>query len=327
MRKKRNFFSFFIVPAIVLGLTAGTLSVYGDDLSLISQDESSGSAGAILYQGQSADASSAESGTIEASESGTYTSNNGTVFSMPSVSDNSARVYDYAGLFSDEEIEKLTVKIEKVEKSKDCDIVVLTSSDVPEDAYGGTETSEKYAEQFYIDNGFKSDGMIFIIDMNNRVLWSAGTGKYKTQHFIDYSETIYNDALSYASQKDYYGAAGAFIHDADKFENVLYALIPTPVSLAISAVLVTIVLLITVLSHSKSQPSVKNDAAVKTLNYRQVRHDSTFLGKNVTSHRIPKDTGGGRSGGGGGGFSGGFSSGGGGFSGSGGGFAGGGGHF
>ena len=65
----------------------------------------------------------------------TYISNNGTVFRIPRSADKTARVYDYAGLFTDAQKEALTKKIRSIEESKKADIVILTSRDVPKDAY------------------------------------------------------------------------------------------------------------------------------------------------------------------------------------------------
>ncbi len=256
------------------------------------------------------------------SETTTYTSNNGTVFSMPAVTDNTARVYDYAGLFTDSEIASLTAQIKKTEANRDCDVIILTSKDVPEDADYGTDTSRNYAEQFYIDNGFAEDGWIFIIDMNNRVLWSAGHGRFYKEKYVDFAQKVYDDALHYASDGNYYGAAEVFVKDVYKLDNVLYALIPTPVSLVISAVLALIALVAVLAKHNTSQPVNNAKIAVRTLDYRELGHNSVFLGKNVTHHTIVRSGGGGS----GGGFSGGMHSGGG-FSGGGGGFSGGGGHF
>ena len=70
--------------------------------------------------------------------SGPYTSNNGTTFYMPVVTDFNQRVFDYADLFSDSDEKTLLEKLAKIEKEKNCEVMIITSLDVPEDAYYGT---------------------------------------------------------------------------------------------------------------------------------------------------------------------------------------------
>ena len=56
------------------------------------------------------------------------------------------------------------------------------------------------AEQFFMDlTGYSNtkdvDGFIFTLDMNNRLIYTAGAGRYKTEKYVDFAEEIYNDAL------------------------------------------------------------------------------------------------------------------------------------
>ena len=255
--------------------------------------------------------------------SGPYTTNNGTVIYMPYVEDNSQRVYDYADLLTTSEEKSLSDYIAELEGKKKCEIIILTSSDIPLDISYGNETSMKYAEQFYMDNSITDDGLIFLLDMNNRMIWTAGSGKYKAEKYVDFEEKVYNDVLDGMRNQRYYDVCNTFLKDVYKLDNVAYALMPTPFSLIISAVLSLITLVSLLAKHSSSQPVNNAKIAVKTLNFRQTGHNAIFLGKHTSQRRIVKEH---HSSGGGGGFSGGTHSGGG-FSGGGGGFSGGGGHF
>ncbi|MBR3169736.1 MAG: TPM domain-containing protein [Lachnospiraceae bacterium] len=255
--------------------------------------------------------------------SGPYTTNNGTVIYMPYVEDNSQRVYDYADLLTTSEEKSLSDYIAELEGKKKCEIIILTSSDIPLDISYGNETSMKYAEQFYMDNSITDDGLIFLLDMNNRMIWTAGSGKYKAEKYVDFEEKVYNDVLDGMRNQRYYDVCNTFLKDVYKLDNIAYAMMPTPFSLIISAVLSLITLVSLLAKHSSSQPPNNAKIAVKTLNFRQTGHNAIFLGKHTSQRRIVKEH---HSSGGGGGFSGGTHSGGG-FSGGGGGFSGGGGHF
>ncbi len=254
--------------------------------------------------------------------SGPYTSNNGTVFYMPVVTDFNQRVFDYAGLFTDSEEKALFEKLGKIEQDKNCEVMIITSLDVPEDAYYGTETTQKYTEQFYMDNADQMDGFIFMIDMKNSVIWTAGHGKYKDAKYVEFASDVYDAAMPCLRDRDFYKGADAFLTELHKLENVLFAMIPTIGSLIVSALLTLGGVIALLSKHGSSQPVNNAKIAVKTLNYRQAGHQAVFLGTRRTSRKIERST----DSGGGGGFSGGTSSGGG-FSGGGSGFSGGGGHF
>ncbi len=254
--------------------------------------------------------------------SGPYQTNNGTVIYMPYVADNSQRVYDYAELLKDSEEKALSEYIAELEAKKKCEIMILTSLDIPLDINYGNETSMKYAEQFYMDNSVTDDGLILLLDMNNRMIWVAGSGKYSDQKYVNFEEQVYNDVLDGMRNQEYYNVCNTFLKDVYKLDNIGYALIPTPQSVLISFVLSLIVLVSLLAKHKTSQPVNNAVIAVKTLNFRQTGHNALFLGKHTSKRTIHRDHGGG----GGGGFSGGTHSGGG-FSGGGGGFSGGGGHF
>ncbi len=247
--------------------------------------------------------------------SGPWTSNNGTEFYMPYVADNSARVYDYGDLLTDVGEQALTARILELEAQKGCDIFVLTSYDVPSDINYETTTSMQYLEQFYMDNGFADDCLAMIIDMNNRVIYTMGHGKYAAEKYVSFHEKAYDHALEYASNGDYYGAIEQFLNDIYRLENIGAAAVPTIGSIVVSLLLSLITILVLVGKHSHSQPVHNAKIAVKARNFKKVSSNSVFLGKNVTKHRIERSSGSS----GGGGFSGGTHSG--------GGFSGGGGHF
>ena len=257
--------------------------------------------------------------------SGPYTSNDGTVFYMP-VADKTRILYDYADLFTDAQEKELTQKLSLESDEKNCEIMVLTSYDIPRDINYGTETTQKYAEEFMHENAISDDRTILIMDMNNRLVVVYGQGRfYGDDKFVGMAEDFYNEIYDDMANANYVHVVERYISYMHRFRNIMFALIPTPGSLAISAVLSAIVLISLIARHKSTQPSKATQIPIKTLNYARTHHNSRFLGKTVTHRVIPKSEPG--RGGGGGGFSGGHSSGGGGFSGHAGGSSGGGGHF
>ena len=84
------------------------------------------------------------------------------------------RVFDHAMLLSQSEIDRLENTIELLGKQYDMDFVILTSGD----AKAGR--SQDFADDFYDENGFgtgsEKSGVLFLIDMNNRVLTVSTSG-------------------------------------------------------------------------------------------------------------------------------------------------------
>ena len=76
-----------------------------------------------------------------------------------------------------------------------------------------------------MDNADQMDGFIFMIDMKNNVLWTAGHGKYKDKKYVDFASDVYDEAMPYLRDRDFYGGANAFLTELHKLENLVVALI------------------------------------------------------------------------------------------------------
>lgn len=129
-------------------------------------------------------------------------------------------VYDYADLLSEEEEESLQEYAKKMSDAWEMNVLVVTT----EDAQG--KTSAEYADDFY-DTKFpeeaEEDGMLYLIDMDNReiYLFTSGTAiRYLTDDRI---EMILDSAYGYVAEGDYYGTFQAFF---DESESYLYKGIP-----------------------------------------------------------------------------------------------------
>jgi uncharacterized protein len=125
-------------------------------------------------------------------------------------------VYDDAMLFNQDEIGNLENEANLLSDAYDMDIVIVTTND----AMG--KTSEEYADDFFDDNGFgvgeNYDGIIFLIDMDNREAYISTSGmgiKYFTDGRIDkVLNTVFDSGLA---DGDYYGATLGFLSDTEKY--------------------------------------------------------------------------------------------------------------
>ncbi len=132
-------------------------------------------------------------------------------------------VYDDAMLFSQNEIVTLEDEANVLSNAYNMDIVIVTTND----AMG--KTSREYADDFFDNNGFglgeNNDGILFLIDMDNREAYISTSGigiKYLTDERIErVLDSVFDSGLA---DGDYYGATLGFFRDAERY---LYAGIPT----------------------------------------------------------------------------------------------------
>lgn len=122
------------------------------------------------------------------------------------------RVFDQADLFSASEEEKLESQIGNLRDEMKMDVAVVTTD-------WNSSTAQDYAEEFYIDhelgNGSDYDGVLLLIDMDNRELWIAPVGKM-TRYLPDRRiEEILDDMYEHAGNGDFYRAASAFLEDVE----------------------------------------------------------------------------------------------------------------
>ncbi len=126
------------------------------------------------------------------------------------------RVYDQAGLLSAAEVDLLEARIASLRTSLGVDIVLLTADE-------GVYDTTDYADVFYENGGFGSDanatGVLYFIDMQNRMAWISTTGD-----MIDYiddprEEMILDDQMNYLSEGDYYGAFDVALDWTEDFVN------------------------------------------------------------------------------------------------------------
>lgn len=127
----------------------------------------------------------------------------------------SRRVYDQAGLFSEDEQEQLEEDIQSFRESTGMDAAVVTT----ENAEG--KTSEQYADDFYDNMGFGTgedlDGVLYLMDMDNRELYistSGGMIRYLTDERI---EDLLDHGIGYMQDGDYASCARQMIRDTGEW--------------------------------------------------------------------------------------------------------------
>lgn len=209
---------------------------------------------------------------------------------------------DAAGLFSDYEFDRLYETMEPI--SADGNVVLLTYSF---DA-GDTET---YANEYAVETfGSDANSMLFVIDMNNRILtvWSRGTVEKKITNTI--GSIITDNVYTYAKDGDYFTTANeAFKQMKDVLEGNRIAQPMKYIGNACLAVLLGLLLTYFIArkmsSTSKASNSELLDSMFSQFELNNPRVDFAY----ETKEYSPKSSGSGGGGFGGGGGGGGSSGG------------------
>lgn len=131
------------------------------------------------------------------------------------VNDHEGRVFDYAGLFRQEEAAGLEEKTAKLRETFKAEFIVLTV-----DKAGG-QTAREIADEFYFSHGFgksfEEDGAVVLIDMDNREIYLGTYGimirvitDLRLQHILDL-------AYPCVAEEDYAGAAMAMLTGCEEY--------------------------------------------------------------------------------------------------------------
>ncbi len=117
-------------------------------------------------------------------------------------------VLDNCGLFTDSEIAEMETLIGEIREKYQMDAAVLTSRSVPYNSSSDSEDqTQAYADDYYDQNGYgmgaDGAGILYLIDMKNRVLYLSTKGI-----MIDYIsdnrlEKLLDTAYKYAAKGEY----------------------------------------------------------------------------------------------------------------------------
>lgn len=121
-------------------------------------------------------------------------------------------VYDYAGLMSLDEVADLEMQIADMKEKTEWDIFAVTTD------YAEGKSAMAYADDFYDERTAEdSDGILVLIDMDNREIYISTCGKairYLTDARI---ERILDDGFYYVSNGDYASCLSAMLSTAEYY--------------------------------------------------------------------------------------------------------------
>lgn len=127
----------------------------------------------------------------------------------------SQRVYDMAELLTEEEEENFEEVIARQRKELDFDIVVVTIE------HAGGKTSQEYADYNYevagFGNGSSHDGILLLIDMENRELVLSTEGKAIRIFTDERIEAMLDNIYEGASDGDFAASVEAFLDDTEYY--------------------------------------------------------------------------------------------------------------
>lgn len=114
-------------------------------------------------------------------------------------------VIDNGNLLSSEEEAALSQKAQSLQEAYDMDVVILTLNGL------GGKTPQDYADDYYDTQGYRSDGLLFLLSMEERD-WYISTSGDAIYALTDYGiQQLGELALPYLSDGDYAGGFTAFL--------------------------------------------------------------------------------------------------------------------
>ena len=123
--------------------------------------------------------------------------------------DNDIYIYDFAGLLQDYQIENLHNELEELNDKYG--VIIVTTNNT------NSLSTQDYADDFYDYNKFPKDGVLLLIDMENREVYISTT--YYGQIIVDNSrvDDILDEITPKLSNSDYYNACSSFIEMVDEY--------------------------------------------------------------------------------------------------------------
>ena len=107
-------------------------------------------------------------------------------------------VHDDASLMSDNEIAQLETLASRLSDDLDCDIVILTVDSI------GSKSVVAFADDYYDDNGFAEDGILFMLSMQEREWYISTCGDLASELSSRDIDTLLDEGLDYFSDGSYF---------------------------------------------------------------------------------------------------------------------------
>ena len=133
--------------------------------------------------------------------------------------DENEKIYDYAELLSEEGKTKLHELVLEFSQKYNMDMVLVTINDNP---YGNADSDTLlYADDFYDFNKFgvgtSRDGVIILIDMDNRLPAMVATGKAILIFSDARVDSVLDSMYDYLASADYFGAFEQGIKESSRY--------------------------------------------------------------------------------------------------------------
>lgn len=213
--------------------------------------------------------------------------------------DASEKIYDFADLFTDEEEVLLYNKVIQYINSYQMDLAIVTIDT------NNKANARSYADDFYDYNDFGNndsrDGLLFLIDMQNREIYMTTTGS-AINMYNDYRiEQALDAVYSYMSDEEYYSGVVDYI---DIISNYADDGLPTSnsdddgnsmlgklfFSFVISAIVTAIVMSILIGKNKLARKATTAREYLKKDSI-DIHRDEIFIGTNTVKHKIETSSG------------------------------------
>ena len=221
------------------------------------------------------------------------------------------KVFDDAGLMSEEEIAQANEKIAEIVDTYACDVVVVTTND------SEGKSAMEYADDYFDYNGFgigaERDGVILSINMDIRECWISTSGQAILWFSDREIDSMLDNIANYLGNDNYDGAVSSWLNDVEyelQYDDGSGYIIDSPLMksvnllgnfLLVGAIVAAIAVFVMVrMCKTAVKPALANEYVNKD-SFVVRRSEDRFLRTNTTKIKIQTSSGG--SGGGGGGSS------------------------
>ncbi len=200
------------------------------------------------------------------------------------------KIYDFADLYTDSEEEELYKLATEYISKYNYDFAIVTISENNKNSY------IEYADDFYDYNDFKTDGILFLIDMQNRYVYMSTSGdaiKMYSDRRIDKATDVGN----YIGSKEYFKGTKEFINRISNYAEDGYpgkVKLTTSKKVLISLGVASLITLITmIILVSKNKLVRKATTAEEYLTKKDVGITADILvNTHTTRTKIEHDSGG-----------------------------------
>lgn len=119
------------------------------------------------------------------------------------------RVFDQASLFTQAEVDSIRETVDSLSEQLEIDIVIVTTND------SEGKTSKQYADDFYDQNGYMYDGILYLLNMDEREVYISTTG-YVRDIITDWDvEEILDEVYYYLADEQYRDSVAVFLAEVE----------------------------------------------------------------------------------------------------------------